>query len=150
MSDSGMTFDRSPAGDLWRHTLSQIPATFGRLVYLSSLRDLNTGIYQHFGLTQQFSESDTDQVLRASHIESFEEWISFDLEGKKSDLDLYLAGVNGDRKKILDTWIRLKPFRNLIPANVPRVAIELYLSSLETLLRLLMNVHGVSDPDPDV
>ena len=32
-----MTFDRSAAADLWRNTLSQIPTTFGRLIYLASL-----------------------------------------------------------------------------------------------------------------
>ncbi len=31
--------ERGAASDLWRHTLSQIPTVFGRLVYLSSLRE---------------------------------------------------------------------------------------------------------------
>lgn len=149
MTILGKEFDRSLAGDLWRHTLSQIPTTFGRLVYLTSLRDPNTGAYRHYGLAQQFNEAETDQVLRESHVRAFDEWLNFDLEGEKADLDLYLANVQGDRGTILDTWIRLKPFRNLIPSNAPQVSVDLYLSNLETLLGLLMNVHGVSEPDPD-
>jgi len=142
-------FDRSPDADLWRHTLSQIPTIFGRLVYLTSLRDPNTGVYQHYGLGQQFGEAEADEVLRDSHRKAFAEWISSSLEQQKADLDLYLAGIDGDKKAILETWIRLKPYRNLMPASVLQVEETLYLSDLETLLKLLMNVHGVACPDPD-
>src|SRR4051812_33121708 len=68
-----LEFDRGPAADLWRHTLSQIPTIFGRLVYLSSLRDPNTGVYHHYGLAQRFDEESADQTLRESHLKAFSE-----------------------------------------------------------------------------
>jgi hypothetical protein len=142
-----MMFDRSPASDLWRHTLSQIPTTFGRLVFLSTLRDPNTGAYAHYGFAQRVGEEAADEALRQSHLQCFSEWLAFSLEEQKADLDLYLSGIDSDKKTILDTWIRTKPYRNLIPAAAMEVERRLYHSDLETLLELLTVVHGVASPD---
>ena len=107
-----MKFDRSAAADLWRNTLSQIPTTFGRLIYLASLRDQNTGAYHHHGLEQLFGADETDQTLRQSHSQTFSEWLCFNLEQQKKDLEDYLDELNEDKKTILATWIRLSPYRN--------------------------------------
>src|SRR4051812_3901429 len=96
----GATFDRSPASDLWRNTLSQIPTLFGRLVFLSTLRDTNTGVYNHYGFAQRVGEETADAALRQSHWQSFSEWLSFSLEEQKADLDLYLSSIDSDRKTI--------------------------------------------------
>ena len=53
-SKSELKLERGAAADLWRNTLSQIPTLFGRLVYLSSLRDSNSGAYEHYGLAKVF------------------------------------------------------------------------------------------------
>ncbi len=141
------TFDRSPAGDLWRNTLSQIPTLFGRLVFLSTLRDPNTGVYNHYGFAQRVGEETADAALRQSHWESFSEWLSFSLEEQKADLDLYLSSIDSDRKTILETWIRTRPYRYLIPATALDVERTLYYSDIEALLELLTTVHGVASPD---
>ena len=142
-------FDRSPAADLWRHTIAQIPTIFGRLVYLSSLRDPNTGVYKHWGLAQQFGEEAADQALRQSHAQNFAAWLAFSLEGQKADLDLYLTSVEGDRNRILETWITMRPYANLVPAATLEVERRLYASDLEALLELLIVFHGVSSRGPD-
>jgi len=144
-----MSFDRSPASDLWRHTLSQIPTTFGRLVFLSTLRDPNTGVYAHYGFAQRVGEQAADMALRQSHSQNFSEWLAFSLEEQKADLDLYLSGIDSDKRTILDTWRRTRPYRNLIPAAAMEVERRLYNADLETLLELLMVVHGVASPDRD-
>jgi hypothetical protein len=141
--------DRSAAAELWRNTLAQIPSLFGRLVYLASLRDQNTGRYEHHGLAQLFGEEVADEALRESHAATFQDWLCYTLEQQKSDLDLYLAGLDTDKRTLLDTWIRLAPYRSLIPASARDVERKLYLADLETLLELLRNEYGVSAPDPD-
>ena len=143
------SLERGAAPDLWRNTLSQIPSLFGRLVYLCSLRDPNSGLYRHYGLAQVFSDDQADRVLRQSHEQTFAQWLCFNLEQQKADLDLYLGGLNGNRRTILDTWIRLAPYRGLIPSVVREVERRLYLSDLETILELLKNEYGVASPDPD-
>jgi len=142
-------FDRSPTSDLWRHTLSQIPTTFGRLVFLSNLRDQNTGVYSHFGFEQRVGEEPAVEALKISHQKCFCEWLAFSLVGQKADLDLYLSGIDSDKKTILETWIRTKPYRNLIPVRASEIERRLYNSDIEALLELLTVVHGVVFQDPD-
>jgi hypothetical protein len=122
---------------------------FGRLVYLSSLRDANTGIYQHFGLAQVFGKKAAEEALRNSHQQAFAQWLCFTLEQQKADLDMYLAGLEGDRRTIVETWIRLAPYRNAVPATAREVERQLYLADLETILELLRNECGAACPDPD-
>src|SRR4051812_24268295 len=85
-----MRKDSTAAADLWRNTLAQIPTLFGRLWYLSSLRDQNTGTYQHFGLAQRFDEDEANRVLRQSHLKVFEQWLCYSLEQQKNEVDEYL------------------------------------------------------------
>ncbi len=141
--------DRGAAADLWRHTLAQISSTFGRLVYLSSLRDQNTGRYEHHGLSQIFGDSATDEALSESHTQTFSEWLCCGLERQKADLDLYLSSFQADRRTILATWIRLAPYRNLLPASASEPERRLYLADLEALLEILKGEHGVGVQDPD-
>jgi hypothetical protein len=142
-----MNGTRSAAADVWRHTLSQIPSVFGRMVYLASLRDPNTGRYEHHGLALVFSGEEAAKSLRASHSSNFSEWIKFSLEQQKADLDLYLSQFFDDKVQVIETWLRLTPYRNLVPNTVRGVERRLYLANLEALLQLLKNEYGVADPD---
>jgi hypothetical protein len=142
-------FERTAASDLWRNTLSQIPTVFGRLVYLAALRNANTGHYEHHGLTLVFGEDDANRALKKSHSQAFAEWLSFNLEEQKADLDLYLSGLFEDKRTVLDTWLRLTPYRNLLPGSVRGVEKRLYVSDLTAIIELLKNEYAVSDPGQD-
>jgi hypothetical protein len=135
--------------ELWHHTLEQIPSVFGRLVYVSSLRDFNTGRYEHHGLAQMFGEDAANEALRESHEGTFEKWLSFNLEQQKEDLDSYLSSFHVDKRTILATWIRLTPYRNLMPTAVRDPERRLYLTDLEMLLDMLKIEHDVASPDQD-
>ena len=141
--------DRSAASDLWRNTLSQIPSVFGRLVYLSSLRNSNSGRYEHHGLALVFGEDEANKALRKSHSQVFSDWLSFNLEQQKADLDLYLSSLAEDKRTVLATWTRLAPYRHLVPASLRGIERKLYITDLKTLLELLGNAYDVGAPDPD-
>ena len=141
--------ERGAAADLWRHTLSQIPSVFGRLVFLSSLRDINSGVYEHHGLTMAFGEEEAVKTLRESHERAFAEWLTYKLEHQKADLDLYMSGISTNKATLLRTWSRLAPHRNFIPASIQPDESALYLGDLEILLGLLRREYGVAEPDPD-
>jgi hypothetical protein len=146
---AGIAFDRSAAADLWRNTISQIPTVFGRLVYLASLRNPNTGAYEHHGLALVFGEDEANKALKNSHSAVFGEWISFNLEQQKADLDLYISGLFEDKRIVVETWLRLTPYRNLLPGSVRGVERSLYIADFTALLELLKAANGVAEPDPD-
>ena len=142
-----MQFERGAVSNLWRNTLSRIPTTFGRMVYLNSLRNVNSGAYEHHGLAQTYGEDEADMTLRRSHSQTFAEWLRFGIEAQMADLDTYLSELDGDPREILKNWIQLKPYRNLAPAKARPAEIDLYSSDFEVLLEILKNQYGVSSPD---
>ena len=139
--------ERGAAADLWRNTLSRIPTVFGRLVYLASVRDLNTGKYEHHGLATVHGALETDRILRRSHRETFDQWLAYPLKQKKADLDAYLSELLGSRRQILDTWVRLGPYKYLVPVNSDAAERALYEADLRAILKLLMNEYGVAWPE---
>jgi hypothetical protein len=144
-----MPLERRPAADLWRNTLGQIPTLYGRMVYLAALRDPNSGRYEHFGLAQQYSEEEAAATLHQSHHELFGEWLSLELEAKKSDLDDYLSALTAPIQQVIATWIRITPYRNVMPALVIEADRQLFLNDMGMLLELLRREHDVASPDPD-
>jgi len=115
--------------EMWRNVLGQIPTIFGRLVFLSSLRNAENGRYLHPGLTRLLGAEEADRALCHSHHQVFSQWIASSLEEQKADLDEYLRGAGGEP----DLFRR---FRHLPPATVREVERQLYLTDLETLLEL--------------
>ena len=137
------------AADLWRRTLAQIPSLFGRLVYLSSLRNANTGRYEHHGFAQEFGEDDADYAMRSSHEQTFAEWLYSPLEEQKADLDIYLAALTPDRAAIVETWLHLGPYRNLVPVGARDSERDLFAIDFEALLEVLRKEYNVSPRQPE-
>ncbi len=135
--------------DLWRNTLSQIPSIFGKLVYLASLRNGNSGRYEHHGLALVCGGDDANSALKDSHSQVFAEWLRLTVEQQKADLDLYISGLAEDKRTVVDTWVKLAPYRNLIPTSVRGVERRLYITDLTALMELLRNAYAVAAPDPD-
>lgn len=141
--------DDSPAAELWRRTLSQVPTMFGRLVYLASLRDPNTGIYQHFGFSQRFGVREADKTMRRSHDNTFADWLAFTVEEQKRDLDLYLGSQEQDPALIVENWSRFPPFASFIPSRTREQERDLFQGDMRILLELLRREYSVVLPDPD-
>ena len=147
--DSAKGGGQIPAKTVWIETLSRVPSLFGRLALLASLRSNNSGKYEHYGLAMRYSTDEADAVLRESHEESFEEWLSYSLPEQKSDLDMYLSGLDVPKREAVEAWLALQPFRNLLPARVRQPELQLYLADLAALLELLKAESGAASPDPD-
>jgi len=144
-----LTTERSRAlRDLWDRTLSQVPTTFGRIAYLASLRDHNSGRYQHYGLAQVYSREEADEALRSSHLGAFAEWLTYALVRQKDDLEKYLLSLEEDLKTVLEAWTGLRPYRNLIPAGATDAQRELFFSDLELILELLRGELSPVEPHP--
>lgn len=145
-----MSSNREAAiAESWQRTLSGIPTVIGRLAYLSSLRNANTGAYEHFGLTQRIGEGEVDRLLRRSHTGAFQEWLCFGLARQKDELEEYFSGLEGDRGEIVANWLRLQPYGNWVPPESRDVERKLFYADLGVVMELIRTEYGVPSPDPD-
>ncbi len=135
--------------DLWRQTLSKVPTVFGRLQYLASLRNPNTGRYEHYGLEQKFGVEQSNETLRQSHQALFADWVAFSLDAQKRELRTYLVARDESVGEIITSWLSVKPFPTWVPANTRAAERLLFLSDLDLLLELIRREYGVGAPDPD-
>lgn len=134
------------AGDLWRHTLARIPTLFGRLLYLSSLRNQANGSYEHPTLAQIIGDEEAGETLRRSHARVFQDWLCLNLQQQKADLQEYLAEMPNPADT-LSGWIASAAYRDWPPSTVQEVERRLFVGDLETLLALLRREYGVAAPD---
>ena len=117
--------------------ISRISNTFGKLVYLASLRDGRSRRYRHYSLPPQAGEEETDRALREAHRRAFSSWLCLSLAHQLADLDLYLSGLEIDRQAVLEVWRRQAPYRELLPHDAVEVERQLFLADLEVLLALM-------------
>src|ERR1700690_2475799 len=62
---------RAVIEDFSSQTLAAIPSDFGRLYYVSSLKDSSTGRYEHDGLMSLYSDNAVQAALSHCHEELF-------------------------------------------------------------------------------
>src|SRR6266851_3644111 len=74
-------------------TLSGIPSLFARLTYLSSLRDLSSGKYEHAGLAAIYSDEAIQQALELCHEQVFERILETPLSAQEADLRMCLESM---------------------------------------------------------
>jgi hypothetical protein len=137
------------AAESWQRTLAAIPTSIGRVAYLSSLRNVHTGSYEHFGLAQRVGEDEADRILRRSHMSVFQEWLSFGLEKQKDQLEEYFSWLEGDKREIISNWLTLEPWNNWVPGESRDVERKLFNADLSVILELIRVEYGVSSRDPD-
>jgi hypothetical protein len=136
-----------PADDLWRHTLARIPTLFGRVLYLSSLRNRSNGAYEHPGLARMVGDEEAGETLRRSHARVFQDWLCLNLEQQKADLQEYLAEAPNPAATLAD-WATSAAYQSWAPTTAQDVERRLFVGDLETLLALLRREYGGASPDP--
>ena len=136
--------ERSASADLWKHTLSRIPTAYGRLTYLVSLRDPNSGIYRHHGLASVFGRDESIRALRESHDRSFLEWLLLDLELKIADLQEYIAGLDDDGEVVLKYLASSARNEFQLPEGAREADRFLFHRDFEKAVALLRNGFGAS------
>jgi hypothetical protein len=123
--------------EIWARTLARITTTFGRLVYLASLRNDTTGLYWDSGLGGHCSDAETNVLLREIHEEVFATWLSFSLKDQSEDLEQYLILLKEEKARDLGTWLTQVPYRKAIPDRAEAAERALFSTNLEFLLDVL-------------
>jgi hypothetical protein len=131
--------ERSALADLWKYTLSRIPTVCGRIIYLATLRDPNSGTYKHHGLITSFGRDEAVRALRESHHKEFQAWLNLPLAEKNEDLREYLVRLDEPQEEVIDYWIKSNVYRAYVPPSAMPVEVDLFCRDLETLLAFLQH-----------
>ena len=142
--------DSRPAEESWVQDLYRVSTSYGRLVYLAGLRNSDSGRYEHYGVDSSVAVA-VSRSLKSLHEAIFREWIGCSLKAKMADIESYIAGIDRvDYAELIDAWLRLTPYKNLVPAAIQGAERQRHISDFEAILGLLKNVYGVSSPDRGV
>ena len=132
--------------DLLNRTLSRISCDLGRLIYLASTRDYNTGNYYHEGLSSRFSLDVARKALEIAHRQAFYKVSAFSLEDLVSDLEAYLRSTRENPQDCLRAWQKLEPYRVAIPTEVNLTVARLFTSNLRLALAILRSRQEPGQP----
>jgi hypothetical protein len=124
--------------DFTSRTLAALSTEFGKLLYLSSLRDFSTGLYVHGGLTARHSPEAVQQALGYCHEEVFLRILEMPLEQQEWDLRACIATLEGEFWDKLRRWRETEFYRLLIPADSPAYLRELFLANVGALLDVVL------------
>ena len=122
--------------DLLNRSLSRISCELGRLIYLASTRDYNTGNYYHEGLASRFSQQVARKALEIAHRQAFYKVSAFALEDLVTDLETYLRASRENPADFLRIWQKLEPYRVAIPLDVNPAVVRLFLSNVRLALAI--------------
>jgi hypothetical protein len=118
-------------------TLAVIPGHFARLAYVSSLRDLSSGRYEHAGLAALYPDEPLQQALQLCHEQIFERVLESPLSSQEEDLRNCLAGMEGGIQAAVTHWSSMESYRMLMPEQSPGYLKDLFCSNLRALLEIL-------------
>ncbi len=123
--------------DLAYRSLSRIPCELGRLIYLASTREYNTGHYYHEGLADRFGPEAAQKALEIAHRQSFYKVSAYSLEDLVEELERYLKSTKEEPQECLRAWRKLEPYRVAVPADVNGTVARLFTSNLRLALAVL-------------
>ena len=125
------------AQDLRRRTLSQLARPLDRLIYLSSMRDYNTGVYYHDGLAADYNQDVACQALAQCHQEAFHEVVGASMRELVRQMEDYMQSVHLSAGTFVASWKKLEPYRVTVPMESDLLATEFFFANLRTALAIL-------------
>jgi hypothetical protein len=123
--------------DLENRTLRRIGFGFGRLIYLASTRDYNTGLYYHDGLAFQFSAEVATQALAHAHREVFFELALCPLKDLTEQIQQYVLAAGAQPRDVIRGWERLEPYRVIVPMEADPLTTGLFLANVRIALPIV-------------
>jgi hypothetical protein len=125
------------ATDLRNRTLSEIPRSLDRLIYLASMRDYNTGLYYHDGLAARFSQEAACEALANCHREVFRELLGTPLKELVAQMEAYVRATRTSPFDFVSSWKKLEPYRVTVPVETDSLSSEFLFSNFRIALAIL-------------
>jgi hypothetical protein len=120
--------------DFSSQTLAAIPSDFGRLYYVSSLKDSRSGRYEHDGLTSLYPDTAVQAALSHCHEELFSRVLETPLKDQQSDLGKCLEAAGERYWYIVEGWRETRDFQTMCPEGLPQYLNDLFCSNMNALL----------------
>src|SRR5262249_19173482 len=113
-----------------------ISSDYGKLCYVSSLRNPKTGRYEHDGLASLYSEDSVQEALAQCHEEIFSRILELPLIQQERDLRKCLEAAGDQSQPVIDSWLKTRFFRSLCPDGLPDYLGQLFSSNMTALLSI--------------
>jgi hypothetical protein len=125
------------ADDIRGRTLSDMPRSLDRLIYLASMRDYNTGLYYHDGLASRFTQEVACEALADCHREAFNELVACSLRELVGQMEGYIRSTHTSPPDFIAAWKKLEPYRIAVPVRTDPVLAQFLFSSFKIALAIL-------------
>lgn len=127
---------RTVVEDFSSHTLAAISSDFGRLYYVSSLKDEDTGRYEHDGLANLYPDNAVQAALSHCHEELFSRILETPLRDQERDLNACLDAAADRYWEVVENWRETRYFQSLCPESLPDYLSDLFCSNMSALLAI--------------
>ncbi|HSZ19554.1 MAG TPA: hypothetical protein VK770_07175 [Candidatus Acidoferrum sp.] len=127
---------RAVVEDFSSRTLAVISSDFGRLYYVSSLKDSNSGRYEHDGLTSLYPENAVQAALSHCHEELFSRILETPLREQEGDLRACFDSAGDRFWDAVENWHENTCFRGMCPEGMPDYLDDLFCSNMKALLAI--------------
>jgi hypothetical protein len=127
---------RAVTEDFSSRTLAAISSVFGRLYYVSSLKDADSGRYVHEGLTSFYSQNAVQAALSHCHEELFSRILETPIKDQEPDLRECLGTAGDHYWNLVESWRQNRDFRNMCPEGLPDYLTDLFCSNMAVLLAI--------------
>jgi len=125
------------AQDVRLRTLAKIPRVLDRFIYLSSMRDYNTGLYHHEGLASRYSPEVACEALADCHREAYRELLLCPLEELVNQMEAYIDSSHTPPRDFLSTWKELEPYRVAVPRVSEAFSADFLFSNFRVALAIV-------------
>lgn len=116
-------------------------------MYLSSLRDPNTGTYRHYGLASAFGRDQSAAALQTNHTRAFREWIKLPLPQKMADVLAYVETLDDPKGLVVKYWLESQGYIGCIPDSAGKADRALFLDDVPRLLKAISRSSGGGSRD---
>jgi hypothetical protein len=127
---------RAVVEDFSSQTLAAISNDFGRLYYVSSLKDSTSGRYEHDGLMSLYPENAVQAALTHCHEELFSRILETPLIEQECDLRACLGSAGDKYWDVVENWRENRCFQEMCPEGLPDYLNDLFCSNMGALLAI--------------
>lgn len=137
---------RRATEDFVSKTLAAIPSDFGKLWYVSSLKDHRTNRYLHEGLAYVYSDAAVQEALSHCHEELFSKILETPLEEQEAEWRRYPA-LATDPEGTLESGGALgESLRKMAPEGLPAYLVDLFVSNATVMRAATTQETVISGP----